>query len=316
MTLLQTEPDHDRHLMTIALTARLDSGSGVKPLTPARFWKACAALGGDLADAAASGSEDLQSLAQRTTAAALHASELEGQGLSLLTPFHEHYPEVFRDRLGSNAPPLLYVAGDPARLAAPGRVRLGIVGSRDASEAEFEAAREAAEAAASRGWEVVSGGARGVDAVGLNAASAAGGSVVAIMSEGLRRTLRKGALRRLVTDEAALLVSAVHPDAGFSVGNAMARNKLIYALSTVTYVAAVVEGQGGTWNGAVEALRHGYGRVAVNAEAQAAAALQAQGAEVVNSVQALCSQVEAPPPSPAVSDEAPSSEGLQVTLFD
>jgi predicted Rossmann fold nucleotide-binding protein DprA/Smf involved in DNA uptake len=218
MTVLQTEPDHDRHLMTIALTARLDSGSGVKPLTPARFWKACAALGGDLADAAASGSEDLQSLAQRTTAAALHASELEGQGLALLTPFHEHYPAVFRDRLGSNAPPLL--------------------------------------------------------------------------------------------------VSAVHPDAGFSVGNAMARNKLIYALSTVTYVAAVVEGQGGTWNGAVEALRHGYGRVAVNAEAQAAAALQAQGAEVVNSVHALCSQVEAPPPPPAVSDEAPSSEGLQVTLFD
>ena len=43
----------------------------------------------------------------------------------------------------------------------------------------------------------------------------------------------------------------------------MGRNKLIYALADVTLVVASDDGRGGTWGGAVEALRRGFGRVAV-----------------------------------------------------
>jgi predicted Rossmann fold nucleotide-binding protein DprA/Smf involved in DNA uptake len=128
---------------------------------------------------------------------------------------------------------------------------------------------------------VVSGGAKGVDAVALNAAVARGGTVVALLADGVRLALRKGALRRLVSDGRAVLAAPVHPDAGSTVANAMARTKLIYALADVTYVAAVEEGSGATWRGTAEALRHGYGNVAVNPDAAAAQALVSLGGRMV-----------------------------------
>lgn len=49
-------------------------------------------------------------------------------------------------------------------------------------------------------------------------------------------------------------MSSYAPDAGFSVGNAMGRNKSIYALSDYALVVSSSLGKGGTWAGAVEAL--------------------------------------------------------------
>jgi predicted Rossmann fold nucleotide-binding protein DprA/Smf involved in DNA uptake len=61
----------------------------------------------------------------------------------------------------------------------------------------------------------------------------------------------------------ACLFTPYRPDAGFTRGNAMGRNKIVYGLSRVTLVVASAEGEGGTWSGAQEALKKGYGRVAV-----------------------------------------------------
>ena len=305
--------DHDSHVMAIALTARLASRSDARPLTPARFWDAYAALEGDLLAATTCQDAGLRQLAGRSTAAALHAAEIEAQGISLITPFHHDYPKRYLERLGSNAPPLLYVAGDPTVLAAEGRSRLAVVGSREADDEELDSARAAAEAAASRGWDVVSGGAKGVDAVALNAAAARGGFVVALLTDGVRRAMRKGALRRLVSDGQAVLAAPVHPDAGFTVGNAMSRNKLIYGLADLTFVAAVVEGGGGTWNGAVEALRRGYGTVAVNAHADAAHAIQSHGGRLIESVNEIFEpDIAEEHSSPALE----SPEAMQRSLFD
>ncbi len=311
---LSAEPDRDKHVLTITLAARLSARSELRPLSPARFWTVYEQLGGDLPAAAESEDAELRQLAGRTAAAALHAAELEGQGITLLTPFHADYPQRYLARLGPATPPLLYVAGASALLADPDRHRLAVVGSRDATDAELDAARSAAEAAADRGWDVVSGGAKGVDAVALNAAVSHGGTVIALLTEGVRRAMRKGALRRLVSDGQAVLAAPVHPDAGFTVGNAMARNKLIYALADVTYVAAVVEGEGGTWNGAAEALRRGYGRVGVNPQAQAAGALQSLGARPVATTAEL---YEAPPEDTEQTPSAtPVDSALQTSLFD
>ena len=59
------------------------------------------------------------------------------------------------------------------------------------------------------------------------------------------------------------LATPFKPDAGFSVANAMSRNKLIYASARVTLVVATSSGKGGTWEGAVESIRNGYGPVSV-----------------------------------------------------
>ena len=54
-----------------------------------------------------------------------------------------------------------------------------------------------------------------------------------------------------------MLCTPYGPDAPFSPGNAMGRNKLIYAQSLVTLVVASDRETGGTWSGAVEALKDG-----------------------------------------------------------
>jgi predicted Rossmann fold nucleotide-binding protein DprA/Smf involved in DNA uptake len=55
-----------------------------------------------------------------------------------------------------------------------------------------------------------------------------------------------------------VLVSPFNPDAGFDVGNAMARNKYIYCLADAAIVIAASKERGGTWNGAVENLKKGW----------------------------------------------------------
>jgi predicted Rossmann fold nucleotide-binding protein DprA/Smf involved in DNA uptake len=58
------------------------------------------------------------------------------------------------------------------------------------------------------------------------------------------------------------LVSPFHPDARWSAGNAMGRNRYIYALSQWTLVVSSAT-EGGTWSGARESLAKGWGQLVV-----------------------------------------------------
>ena len=49
-----------------------------------------------------------------------------------------------------------------------------------------------------------------------------------------------------------VLVTPYDPKTSFNVGNAMARNKLVYCLSDWAIVIATSYNQGGTWAGATE----------------------------------------------------------------
>lgn len=64
-------------------------------------------------------------------------------------------------------------------------------------------------------------------------------------------------------DRRASLCTPYQPDARFTIGTAMGRNKIVYGLSQVTLVVTSADGAGGTWAGASEALKKKYGRVAV-----------------------------------------------------
>lgn len=101
----------------------------------------------------------------------------------------------------------------------------------------------------------MSGAARGVDVTAIRGAFEAGGVVVGIPADGLEHRLRDASIRMAVTEGQAVLVSPYRPDAPFSVGSAMGRNKLIYAMSTVAVVVSSSSGSGGTWAGAIEALK-------------------------------------------------------------
>ena len=58
--------------------------------------------------------------------------------------------------------------------------------------------------------------------------------------------------RNYLRDDRLVLLSPYDPQAGFNIGNAMQRNKLIYALADAALVVQSDYGKGGTWAGAIE----------------------------------------------------------------
>jgi len=191
-------------------------------------------------------------LLEAATGFALQLEEAEQSGLRLIASVDETYPQVLLERLGRRAPPLLYLVGDPTLLGAE---QLGVVGSRDVGEEAAAVARQAATAAVDAGLGVVSGAAKGIDRLAMASALGAGGKAVGVLADSLVRMTRDPEVRRAVTDGRLCLCTPYKPTAPFSVANAMGRNKLIYALSKATLVVAADAETGGTWAGAVEAIR-------------------------------------------------------------
>ena len=137
------------------------------------------------------------------------------------------------------------------------------MGSRDASAEAIEVAGAAAGVAVAAGLPVISGLARGIDQASMAGALDRGGMVVGIPAEGLRKVSRSPEVRRRVHNGELCIASPYAPDSRFTAGNAMGRNKVVYGLADVTLVVCSDNGSGGTWEGAKEALRRGFGTVAV-----------------------------------------------------
>lgn len=259
-------------LASLLLTNRLVD-VGAKALTSREYWPLVetvrdpAVLLGAGADTLVTDLGLRRELAERIarlldagTAVAVEVDHLEQQGIAAISPFDDAYPQVLRQRLGRAAPPVLFVAGLPQLPQARG---VAIVGSRNVSDAGAEVARAAASLVAERGDVLVSGGARGVDQLAMDAALQAGGPVVGVLADALARRLRKPDVRRAVAGGQLCLLTPYKPTAGFSVAGAMGRNKVIYALARTTFVVAADAERGGSWEGAVEAMRHDYGHVTV-----------------------------------------------------
>ena len=148
---------------------------------------------------------------------------------------------------------------------------------------------------------VVSGAARGVDQLAMNAAFSSGGRVIGVLADSLLTTIRKPDMRYALDEGNVCLISQQVPSAGFSPIAAMSRNKLIYAFSNVTVVVASDLGAGGTWAGATEALRAGNGLVAVwrgEGEGPGNTALERQGAVPIETADALSGLLASAPPDP------------------
>jgi len=186
------------------------------------------------------------------------ALELEGlfsRGMWAVTRVDAPYPKKLRDTLKHQAPTVLFGAGDPQLLHRGG---IAVIGSRNIDEAGTAFAREVGRNAAAARLPVVSGGARGTDRLAMGAALEAGGLSLGVLADSLERTVRLPDLRQMLLDGQLVLLTPYVPSAGFSVGAAMGRNKLIYALADFAVVVSSDFQTGGTWAGAVEALKGGW----------------------------------------------------------
>jgi len=133
--------------------------------------------------------------------------------------------------------------------------RFAVIGSRNIDEAGAAFAKEVGRKAVTAKLAVVSGGARGTDRVAMDGALEVDGIALGILADSLEATIRKPDVRQLLLAERLTLITPYAPTAGFSVGAAMGRNKLIYGLAEFAVVVSSDHQTGGTWAGAVEALK-------------------------------------------------------------
>ncbi len=194
----------------------------------------------------------LKSLLGRGVQLGFAVEEWQQNGIWVLSRSDRDYPARYKKHLKNEAPPLLFGVGDRSLLQGGG---VAIVGSRNVDGDGEDFARKVAELCAYNRMPVVSGGARGVDQIAMTAALDAGGVVIGVLAENLlRRSLERNA-RRAISDDQLLLISPYRPDARFTVGTAMGRNKLIYAMADYGLVVSAEYKKGGTWAGAVEELK-------------------------------------------------------------
>lgn len=163
----------------------------------------------------------------------------------------DDYPRRLKARLREDAPAVLYGCGDIRQLENGG---LAVVGSRQVDETLIDYTMSIGRLAARAGRPLISGGAKGVDQAAMRGALDAGGRACGVLADSLEKTAMTREHRNLLLDGQLTLISPYDPGAGFNVGNAMQRNKLIYALADASLVVNSDFEKGGTWAGALEQL--------------------------------------------------------------
>ena len=164
----------------------------------------------------------------------------EQLGVSVLLPDDEDYPTLLRHI--PDPPPVLFALGNRALLSRPAAA---VVGSRDHSSYGASVCRQVVGEAARTGVVIVSGMARGLDAVAHAAALEAGGTTIGVLGNG-HGVIYPAANRKLYERVSAegLLLSEFAPGERPHAGSFPRRNRLISGLSRVTVVIEAAVGSG------------------------------------------------------------------------
>lgn len=221
--------------------------------------------------------ERVKELLGRGMAMSLALDKWQKAGIWLLTRSDREYPSRLKKRLGIMSPPVIFGVGNKNLLETGG---LAVVGSRGIDEDDTQYTQRIGSQAAKEGINIVSGGARGVDEAAMLSALDAEGTATGILADSLLKAALAGKWRRHLQKDNLVLISTYYPEAGFSAGNAMGRNKYIYCLSDYSLVVRSDKDKGGTWSGAKENLKKSWVSLLVRpSEVDGNAALLQMGGE-------------------------------------
>ena len=81
-----------------------------------------------------------------------------------------------------------------------------------------------------------------------------GGNAIGFLGDSLLKQSISKQFRDFISSNKLLLLSSSNPEAGFSVGLAMQRNKYIYCMSEKSVIVTCTPNKGGTWAGALGEL--------------------------------------------------------------
>ncbi len=167
-------------------------------------------------------------------------ASLEEMGATVLLHGDTEFPARLREI--PDAPVILFALGRTELLQRPA---VAIVGSRNNTAYGAEVAQQVAAAASYAGITVVSGMARGLDAVAHHAALGGAGRTIGVLGNGLGviYPAANRDLYELVTQEGVLL-SEFPPGERPYKGSFPRRNRLVSGLATVTVVVEAARGSG------------------------------------------------------------------------
>jgi DNA processing protein len=169
-------------------------------------------------------------------------AQLLEAGIELLTWQSPNYPRYLREI--PNAPPVLYLRG---RLTETDQWAVAVVGTRRLTAYGRQVTRELVTGLAHQGITIISGLARGIDAIAHQAALDAGGRTIAVLGSGLDTIYppeNRPLAARIIQEERGLIISeyalGVQPDAK----NFPPRNRIISGLSLGVIVIEAGETSG------------------------------------------------------------------------
>lgn len=195
--------------------------------------------------------ERVISLLERKSSLAIALDKWIKIGIWIISRGDKAYPKKLKEKLKESTPPILFGIGNIELL---NQNYIGIVGARQTSEKELEATKCIGKNISENNYGVVSGGAKGVDESGMLGALESGGYSLGFVADSLIRKSTASIFRKYIINKRLCLASPFNPEAGFNVGNAMSRNKLIYTQSDASIVIKS-DTKGGTWEGAKENLK-------------------------------------------------------------
>lgn len=198
---------------------------------------------------------DLNQAKSELAGNAFLAENLLNQGYEIIPIISPEYSKTLKANLkAAHSPTILYIKGNKSILEEKS---IAIVGSRAASPIALQFTDNMAQKASQNYKVVVSGFAKGVDKQALDSAIKYKGQSIIVLPQGIT-TFGSGFKKyyKQIVDGDVLVLSVFPPQAGWSVGLAMARNPIIYGLANEIYVAES-SNKGGTWTGVIDGIRKG-----------------------------------------------------------
>lgn len=167
-------------------------------------------------------------------------------GIEPITLRSPAYPRRIAQKHGVSCPPVFFALGDLTLLDRPS---VAVVGSRQLGPENEAFAKAAGRQSAAEGLVLVSGNAIGADQTAQNACLDAGGSCVVFVADRLMDHSPR---------DRVLYLSEHGYDLPFTAPRALHRNGLIHAQGDRTIAVQCTFGKGGTWEGCLENLSHGW----------------------------------------------------------
>lgn len=162
------------------------------------------------------------------------------------------YPGRLRRRMRDAAPPFLYRGGNVDLIGKPAMAIMGISGVKTSPELR-DGIVSLVRSATRMGYAIVTGGELGVSRVAAGAVLEHGGTLIDVLGGGLYEHLEYETIAALHRENRAAVISLEHPEAMFTVSHAIARNKVIFALSDAAFICNTDNKRGET-----DALRNHY----------------------------------------------------------